>query len=344
MRESAIFCFFFIFLACTSVQAQNKEKVHTRQRKRFSSFEIFYDHSAPRNAGSIIPLGIKAVKKNGDILLTKGYFKGTLPWSKFHIDVKGAKFTHESIWISNMDISETIIVTVYPKDDTSNVKSIEIPIDFKGAQKAVFSGADGRNGRPGQSGSDNNTGTGYDGDNGENGEHGQRGPDLDVWVDLAEKDSSKYLLVEISDLTNRTKQTIKVNVDGGSLLILARGGKGGDGGEGGAGGDGGKGGYGGNGGYGGHGGDGGEGGKVVLHLSPGSVEYAHLITVNNAGGHPGKGGRGGRRGYGASDFKSDSETKLGKVLDGSGNGSKGYSGNDGREGIRGSDPVIVLEP
>lgn len=338
MRAIHFYLMFACFFSYTVVEGQTNEN----RRKKFLSFELFYDTSAPRSDGAIIPFGIKAVKTNAKEVATKGYLNGKLSWTKFNIDVQGGEFRHGSIWVKNGDEHVPVIVHVSPVGDPANVRSIQIPIDYTGAMTVNFSGADGRNGRPGQAGADNNAGTGLDGGSGENGQHGQNGPHLDVRVDLTEADTSKFLRVEISDITNRREQSMKINVEGGSLLILAKGGNGGNGGDGGSGGDGGRGGYGGNGGYGGHGGNGGEGGRVVLHISSMAAEYAHLITVNNLGGSAGKGGNGGRRGSGASDFKSDSSTKLGKLLDGSGNGQGGYSGSNGREGLKGPGPEIII--
>lgn len=218
-----------------------------------------------------------------------------------------------------------------------------------------MSGSNGFNGISGSYG-----GNGTDGYAGSRGSNGYRGPDLEVYAtsyyDTIIK--AELLYVRVKNIYDDRIKNYFINVDGGTIDILSRGGNGGCGGDGGTGGNGGagsdgiiyhetvyvndsttrteirhgpgeNGGNGGNGGYGGDGGDGGRGGDITLFYTPYAQPYLHLIRRYSNGGNGSSGGfygSGGSGGIGGNGSPSGHSGSSGL------SGGSGHSGYDGRSG------------
>jgi hypothetical protein len=301
------------------------------KKRKIRDLVILYDTTVGRTQGSLIPMGVILEKKNGSIAVTQGFLKGKLSWSSFNVKVRGGEFSNGNIKIHRDYYEDSISVTVSHSLDKNFSKSILIPLNHKGHAEIVISGRDGRDGNTGKNGYATST-NGTAGGKGENGENGEDGPELDVLVELKEGSEGKFLLLDITDMKTFQKRQIKVNTDGGSLLLTVKGGDGGQGGRGGRGGPGTGTGLGGNGGAGGNGGDGGRGGKVTIRFTAAAKPYAKLITINNPGGKGGKAGPGGFYGpSGANQGKNLAGIIFESAVTIANNGNQGKEGSAGPE-------------
>lgn len=195
-------------------------------------------------------------------------------------------------------------------------------------------GTDGFNGRKGSNASYRSS----NGSKGGDGENGSNAPNVKIYVEPIEYESTLYLSINYFTSSGINHFDL-LNFEGKPIQIFANGGNGGDGGNGGNGANGKitskvispK---GGNGGEGGNGGRGGNGGKVELIFLQYPKDFRPYFLVFNYGGQGGKKGRGGDKGKGVYTNASPDQLKN-KVFD----GNDGVSGINGINGHNGPTPI-----
>lgn len=214
--------------------------------------------------------------------------------------------------VSDGKVAHLHIVPVAHADVAAD---LDIPLRYDIAFSADFSGADGMNGFDGNDGMDGMAGTdgtpattdpvtgattpqgpgsnGTDGSNGgdgSNGQDGSPGQSVHVWVRM---ESGTKPLLQVKVVGGGRDSFFLVDPGGGSLKIIADGGRGGNGGQGGRGGRGGSGGSGsppgfsgldGQSGSDGRHGDGGAAGTIQISVDPAAQPFLKCITWSNRGG------------------------------------------------------------
>lgn len=318
--------------------------------------------------GESLPLEVEAQTVESEVYRA-GEGSGLVPWNEFEVKVEGpVTFAGGLITvaadprvIASSPGSTVSANTIYHRDVTA---SIPVPVHYACTYVANFegeSGQDGRNGPRGDRGRSGSMGSTFEsspepggdggaGGHGGPGSHGSAGFDaapVTVSATTIRSDATggnPFIQVAVSRAGETTSQLYLIDPSGGSLRILARGGRGGGGGAGGEGGDGGSGGSGLPGGYGGPGGDGSHGGNgsfggrgapIVLVVDPSVEPFLSVFSFDGEGGTGGRAGPAGEPGRGGNASRNGVEGPP---------GMPGRPGVPGPNGPSGPPPQIVVQP
>jgi hypothetical protein len=249
---------------------------------------------SPLCPGSTSQLAVKVTLADGGVLYTQGKGGGKLLWESFQFSSRHAWVSDEGV-ISlsenpRMYWLEPPMVRIEARDHPGQFADVLVPVTYRCAFVADFSG---KHGSDGSSGSDAET-SGRAGDSGSNGQDGQNGRNLVVRISTTTQLEERPLLQVHAQVRGESNHRfVLIDPDGGSLVITARGGNGGHGGHGGNGGP-----EGGRAGYAGSGGSGGAGGKLLVEVDPSAQPYLSLIQFDVQGGAPGSQGQRGSAGEG----------------------------------------------
>lgn len=260
---------------------------------------------------------------DGKVWVTEGSGKGKVLWSDLTVTASVVTLNKKGVLSLAHDPRKSdgktghVEITVPSHPDLKT--ELDIPLRYNIAFAANFNGADGSSGMDGTNGSDGTTGTGGsvgscdpnnstaggDGGNGSDGSDGGNGGDGGdggaaprVQAMIALRPGDHPLLQAVVSAPGRKDRHFLVDPQGGSLSILANGGRGGSGGRGGRGGRGGAGGSGGfgcpNGSDGRSGSDGRDGmagsdgapgrsGPITIVYDPAVKPYLGVIKTSNKG-------------------------------------------------------------
>lgn len=314
-----------------------------------TEIELKYDTGAVLSPGYAIPLSIVA-KYSNKTKVAVAFNNDWLNWGDFTYQSSAGTFDENKFIISPSakKIYSHILIKATYKHDETLFDTTYIPINYKCPYVLNYNGNNGMGGYFGSNAYGNNNRDGIRGGNGGNGERGGNGPKLKCYI-LSHISNEDTLLRVLVLNKNVVLESFVYNPKGGSMSILANGGRGGNGGNGGSGSDalsedkvnGLSSGNGGDGGNGGNGGDGGDGGTIEVFTDSIGVKFLNTITLYNDGGPAGRGGLGGERGRGGYKESKSLWTLLGNIVNIRA-GSSGINGNSGISGEKGEEPQINI--
>jgi hypothetical protein len=107
-----------VFVAITHISLfeSNAQKIRSLKKIPLLNLRLEYDKSIPRICNSQIPIGISVLTETQNRLTTKGFSKGNLRWTNFHIIVDSAKYSNGTLYIPySKTPPQKIILSITPK-------------------------------------------------------------------------------------------------------------------------------------------------------------------------------------------------------------------------------------
>ena len=102
------------------------------QKFQLQDFEIVYaDELKHVMAMELLPIGIEATTKDGEVVKTKGHLKGKMKWSEFDIAIQGGSLVGGKVRLAEVGKNYpnlTLEVTATHKGDPNLSKTIYIPL------------------------------------------------------------------------------------------------------------------------------------------------------------------------------------------------------------------------
>lgn len=277
-----------------------------------------------------------------------------LPYSNYHIAVRGGKINRNIIRISD-DIEKIanhqVSTTITSRSDSQTITETHYPLDYIKSYRYYASGFMGFSGS-------NGSAFGIGSIHGEPGRSGDHGPDIHVFISTFYDEILRQDLILAEVHSRGRTQNYLINPNGGDLWITTEGGNGGSGGDGARGRDGqdgrdgrvktyrkqindstykeikkvypGEDGQPGeDGGFGADGGFGGDGGNIYVHFTLSSEQYLNRFVFDTRGGSGGWGGCGGAGGNGGDGGEGEPDGRDapdGRAGSGGRRGPDGYPG------------------